>query len=282
MTWKISAKRSGELDQQACYHRILHGWLLVHIPLSYALTAAGSRTLCHRTTLLRRNHAATGTHNQVGGHAGRLAVLQESTSPAALAAVSLSAVPVIAVVWFVSQRASGQKVYSSGPLSASHVVFGKQCEVCHVTQPGVFRKEVRDNACLRCHDAPAHHPNKVTFTPTCGSCHVEHKGSLQLAHTMDLSCAQCHTNLHVRAGEVKCVSTIHDFDRHHPEFAVLRPGGSDPGMIKLNHYAHLVSKQTSPNGPVQLLAGPNGPVQLTLSRLPPSCRRPWDVVLRDA
>ncbi|MGC2112215.1 MAG: hypothetical protein WA655_22035 [Candidatus Korobacteraceae bacterium] len=180
------------------------------------------------------------------------------------------AVPVIAVVWFVSQRASGQKVYSSGPLSASHAVFGKQCEVCHVTQAGVFRKEVNDNACLRCHDAPAHHPNKVTFTPTCGSCHIEHQGSLRLAHTKDLSCAQCHTNLHVRTGELKYVSTIHDFDHHHPEFAVFRTGGFDPGTVKLNHYAHLVPKRITPNGPVQLLQGPNGPVQLTCH----DCHRP--------
>ncbi|MGO9565426.1 MAG: hypothetical protein ACLPPV_22525, partial [Candidatus Korobacteraceae bacterium] len=51
-------------------------------------------------------------------------------------------VPVIAVIWFTSQRASGQKVYSSGPLSASHAVFGKKCELCHVTEGGVFRKQV--------------------------------------------------------------------------------------------------------------------------------------------
>ena len=31
-----------ELDQQARYHRILHGWLLVHIPASYALLLLGA------------------------------------------------------------------------------------------------------------------------------------------------------------------------------------------------------------------------------------------------
>ncbi len=31
-----------ELDQQARYHRILHGWLLVHIPLSYAVLLLGT------------------------------------------------------------------------------------------------------------------------------------------------------------------------------------------------------------------------------------------------
>ncbi|MGO9306678.1 MAG: hypothetical protein ACLP3R_23710 [Candidatus Korobacteraceae bacterium] len=161
-------------------------------------------------------------------------------------------VPVIAVIWFTSQRASGQKVYSSGPLSASHAVFGKKCELCHVTEGGVFRKQVSDNACLSCHDAPAHHPKLVTFTPTCGSCHVEHKGSLRLAHTMDSACAQCHTDLHIKSGERKYVQAIHDFDHGHPEFAALRAGAIDPGTVKLNHYAHLQPKLASPNGPVQL------------------------------
>jgi hypothetical protein len=31
-----------QLDQQTVYHRILHGWLLVHIPLSYALLLLGA------------------------------------------------------------------------------------------------------------------------------------------------------------------------------------------------------------------------------------------------
>ncbi len=161
-------------------------------------------------------------------------------------------VPVLAVVWFSSQRASGQKVYSSGPLSASHAVFGKKCELCHVTQGGVFRKEVSDSACLSCHDAPGHHPQQVTFTPTCGSCHLEHKGSLRLAHTMDSACSQCHTDLRIKSGELKYDRAIRDFDDHHPEFAVLRSGATDPGTVKLNHYAHLQPRLASPNGPVQL------------------------------
>jgi hypothetical protein len=31
-----------ELDRQVQYHRILHGWLLVHIPASYALLLLGA------------------------------------------------------------------------------------------------------------------------------------------------------------------------------------------------------------------------------------------------
>lgn len=39
-----------ELDQQARYHRILHGWLLVHIPFSYAVLLLGA---IHAATALR-------------------------------------------------------------------------------------------------------------------------------------------------------------------------------------------------------------------------------------
>lgn len=162
------------------------------------------------------------------------------------------AIPVAALGWFAAQRTTGQKVYSSGPLSASHAVFGKRCEFCHVTQAGVFRAEVSDNACLKCHDAPAHHPDKATFTPTCGSCHIEHKGSLRLASTTDANCTQCHADLQSKSGKVQYVRDIKDFDDRHPEFAPLRPGATDPGQVKLNHYAHLRPNLAGPNGPVQM------------------------------
>ncbi len=173
------------------------------------------------------------------------------------------AVPVIAVVWFFSQRASGQKVYSSGPVSASHAFFGKKCELCHVTEGGVFRKQVNDKACLACHDAPPHHPTLVTFTPTCGSCHVEHKSSLRLAHTMDAGCVQCHSDLKVKSGDLKFAKDVSGFDHQHPEFAPLREGFTDPGTVKLNHYAHLHAKIAGPNGANDL-------VQMTCT----DCHRP--------
>jgi hypothetical protein len=161
-------------------------------------------------------------------------------------------VPVVAVVWFVAQRANSQKVYSSGPLSASHAVLGKNCNVCHVTTLGFFRAKVNDDACLKCHDAPAHHGEKVAFTVTCGSCHVEHTGSLRLASTENVACTQCHADLRTRSGSPQYVRDVKDFDKEHPEFAALRPGFHDPGQVKLNHYAHLRPNLAGPNGPVQL------------------------------
>jgi len=161
-------------------------------------------------------------------------------------------VPVIAVGWFAAERASSQKILSSGPLSTAHAVLGKKCDVCHVTTLGVFRAKVSDDACLKCHDAPAHHSDKVTFTVSCGFCHVEHEGSLRLANTDDASCTQCHADLRTRSGNPQYVRVVRDFDKEHPEFAALRPGMRDPGEIKLNHYAHLRPTLAGPAGPVQM------------------------------
>jgi len=161
-------------------------------------------------------------------------------------------VPVVAVVWFAAQRASSQKVYSSGPLAAAHAVLGKDCNVCHASTLGFFHEKVSDDACLKCHDAPAHHPEKVAFTASCGSCHVEHQGSPRLASTQNNSCTECHANLTTKSGSPQYVRMVKDFDKEHPEFAALRPGARDPGQVKLNHYAHLKPHLAGPSGPVQM------------------------------
>jgi hypothetical protein len=161
-------------------------------------------------------------------------------------------IPVVAIGWFALLRASSQKVYSSGPLSTAHAVLGKRCNVCHVTTLGVFRAKVSDEACSTCHDAPPHHADNVTFTASCSACHVEHRGSLRLANTENLSCTQCHADLLTRDGSPHYVRKVKDFDKEHPEFAPLRPGATDPGQIKLNHYAHLRPNLEGPTGSVQM------------------------------
>jgi len=175
-------------------------------------------------------------------------------------------VPVVAIGWFAVARANSQKVYSSGQLSAAHAVLGKSCNVCHATTLGFFHKQVSDDACLKCHDAPAHHPDKVASTVSCGACHVEHSGSPRLASTKSNGCTECHADLTTKSGTPQYVRMVKDFDKEHPEFAALRPGARDPGQIKLNHYAHLVPNLAGPAGKVQMdcqdchrLAGTNAP-----------------------
>jgi hypothetical protein len=160
-------------------------------------------------------------------------------------------VPVVAIGWFAVARANSQKVYSSGPLSEAHAVLGKNCGVCHATTLGFFHEKVTDEACLKCHDAPPHHAEKVSYTVSCGSCHVEHNGSPHLASTKIDTCTQCHADLVTKSG-IRQYAMVKDFDKEHPEFAALRPGAHDPGQVKLNHYAHLKPGLAGPSGPVQM------------------------------
>ena len=160
--------------------------------------------------------------------------------------------PVLAiafVAWATVNR--NDRLYSSGKMSSGHAVLTARCSECHVKEAHSFSAKASDNACRSCHDGPIHHANQL-FTPSCSSCHVEHEGHRLLAATPDSNCTQCHSNLHTTGVPSQFVLQIEGFDARHPEFAPLRPGGVDPGTIKLNHFVHLKPKLQGPNGPVQL------------------------------
>jgi hypothetical protein len=164
----------------------------------------------------------------------------------------LSGVFVIAgVAWLGWHAVAGSpKPYNAGPLARPHTLLGEKCGACHVSQAS-FQKSATDQACLSCHDGPVHHADQ-TFTPACSNCHVEHQGTLRLAATSDRACTQCHADLTTTHGASKFASNIRGFDNTHPEFAVLRPGYSDPGTIKFNHQVHLKDALHGPHGPVHL------------------------------
>lgn len=167
------------------------------------------------------------------------------------------AVPALVLGWLAIQAVRGHHVvYSAGPLSAAHSVFGNQCALCHLPEVNGlrragFRKHVTDEACLSCHEAPAHHASQP-FTPSCGSCHVEHTGERLIARVGDAQCVQCHGNLRANSGALHFVSHITGFNGNHPEFAPLREAGSDPGTIAFNHAAHLGHSIQGPHGNVKL------------------------------
>ena len=155
-------------------------------------------------------------------------------------------VPVVALLWFAVQRVEGgKKTYSSGPLAQAHAVFTQQCSLCHTQKAGALFEHASNQACLTCHDAPAHHANQ-TSTPTCGSCHVEHNGALRLKATADAACTQCHSNLQTREGHPHFATSISSFAQH-PEFSALAPGATDAGRIRLNHYLHMQAGLVGPN-----------------------------------
>ena len=161
------------------------------------------------------------------------------------------AVPAAVLVWVAGSAAGGSKTpYSSGPVSASHQVFGDKCERCHVTQARTFRAHVTDNMCVSCHDAPPHKPNQ-TFTPTCASCHVEHRGALRLAATDNRDCEQCHRDLDTTTGRLTVAKSVGALNEAHPEFAA-KSLAKDPAVLKFNHEVHMKPGLRGPNGSTQL------------------------------
>ena len=158
------------------------------------------------------------------------------------------ALPVLAILWLAWYAVrSDRRVYSAGQLSTAHAVLSKQCSACHVTQMGFFGEKVADQKCLACHDGAIHQATQA-FTPSCASCHADHRGSIRLAATNDANCTQCHANLKTRESSPTFARNIESFQGDHPEFAALRAGRGDPGTIQLNHYRHLQPNLLGPNG----------------------------------
>jgi hypothetical protein len=161
----------------------------------------------------------------------------------------------VAVVSF----AHGPQLLSKGPISSSHAVFGAQCDACHVPMPSekgrpqkaAFRRHVPDEACQSCHQVPDHQARAALASfvvPECGSCHVEHAGSMMLANTADAGCTTCHADLK----SSRYASNIHSFVEGHPQFAPLRAGYRDDQQMKFNHQAHLQRDLNGPQGSVTL------------------------------
>jgi hypothetical protein len=158
------------------------------------------------------------------------------------------AAPVLAVAWLAWHAArSDRRVYSAGNLAPAHAVLTKQCSACHVSHLSFYEEKVADQECVACHDGPVHHATQL-FTPSCASCHSEHRGAVRLAATSDANCTRCHAALEARGRQVNFVRKITSFAGDHPEFAVLRTGRPDPGTIQLNHYRHLQPDLLGPNG----------------------------------
>jgi len=136
-------------------------------------------------------------------------------------------------------------------MSAAHAVLAEHCEACHVRDAGEFSSEVTDRACLACHDGPVHHENEVAaMVPTCATCHVEHRGRIDLSAASNQSCAECHGDLKVTGTAGSDSPRIRGLEDGHPEFVALRRGAKDPGTVKLNHRIHTKPIRRGPNGPV--------------------------------
>jgi hypothetical protein len=175
--------------------------------------------------------------------------------------IGLAVVAAAAVIGYAIR--GDHRLYTSGPVSTAHAMFGTRCADCHaavaptaaagVPSRAAFFVPVSDLTCSLCHEGPTHHQNQ-TFTPACASCHFEHKSRFRLVDLGDRQCTQCHAGLVSKDGRApEFTKTIASFDSGHPEFAVdvLRDGRKtrvrlddktaprDGAQIKLNHALHL-------------------------------------------
>lgn len=170
-----------------------------------------------------------------------------------LAMVWLSVLaPLLAIGWIAWRGFTRDaRVYSSGRMSEPHAVLERQCAACHVEKAGEFSSKAGNNACLSCHDGPIHHGNQVAAdVPVCATCHVEHRGRVNILAVGNHGCAECHASLKVASGPAHYATKIYSFEDGHPEFALLRDGAKDPGTIRLNHAIHLKPIRQGPNGPI--------------------------------
>lgn len=165
-------------------------------------------------------------------------------------------------VWYVL-RAGQTAVFRPGFVSTAHALFTNQCFRCHQPWQGPS-----EQACQECHAGPVHHEEQV-FTPSCLSCHAEHRDRQELVRVVNGYCLQCHADLKTKNGKgLVFAKTITDFAQSHPEFALTvqdgpnqkrprlgEPGArqSDTARITFSHGEHLKADLESPKGPVQLV-----------------------------
>ena len=162
------------------------------------------------------------------------------------------AAPLAAILWLGWYAfARDNHVYSGGRVSTAHAILSTECNACHVKQAGSFSAKASNQGCESCHDGPIHHADQL-FTPNCANCHEEHRGHSLLAATSNISCTQCHANLHTAGAATHFAQSVTRFDGDHPEFAALRLGSGDPGTIKFNHAVHLKHNLRGPSGLVDL------------------------------
>ena len=143
--------------------------------------------------------------------------------------------------------------YSPGPLSSYHSFFATRCNVCHASiqtggrQVATFLQPASDNACLLCHEAPAHQVNQIADkVPACSDCHLEHQGLVSLVHTADSGCVRCHNNLET-ASQPKSIyprsfaKTVVGFNtnREHPQFYSKGTEFNSPPAIIFHHGIHV-------------------------------------------
>jgi len=129
--------------------------------------------------------------------------------------------------------ASAEKLWLPGETSSAHKFFGANCQSCH-QQPFV---QVKDGACLNCHEKVTHHADPVKFPAAtfageaCASCHKEHNGPKAIVRQDQDFCASCHTNIAALAPGAT-VGNASDFGKAHPQFRATVVTDAAKGVVQ--------------------------------------------------
>lgn len=114
-------------------------------------------------------------------------------------------------------------VWSSGPMSSAHAYIETDCATCHV-QPF---EQVRNDACLTCHDTIRHHVADAKFlgqaefaAAQCTDCHREHNGPEGTIVRDASLCTDCHADPKARFAGSQ-LDSVTNFSDNHPAFSPL-------------------------------------------------------------
>ena len=157
---------------------------------------------------------------------------------------------------------------SPGPVAAAHHMIADRCERCHSDPASPKRTRwlgASDDACRACHRMPVpdHQPIQRK-TPSCASCHVEHRGAPALVAVATDQCTSCHADLRAASTQDPTLVSsdafhITGFGKGHMEFAVggttagertrlgSTPPPADRSHIKFSHKKHLAPDLLGPD-----------------------------------
>lgn len=159
------------------------------------------------------------------------------------------------------------KAWETGEISGPHKFFGNDCKQCH-QEPF---KQVKDTACVACHESIQHHGDPKKFVeasldvmPACQSCHKEHNGVAAIELNDQRFCGDCHVDLDQRIADPNLLN-VSDFGKDHPEFRptvmvqhlpkkIARVSLDEPSLaeqsgLKFPHDKHLTTKDGGVRSP---------------------------------
>ena len=119
---------------------------------------------------------------------------------------------------------TSDRFWNPGPVMLAHQPIELKCEACHE----VAFQQVRDVACLECHQKIGHHvgqdlkPAALFGGMRCAECHRDHKGVKTTHRDDDRFCVDCHRDVRGRANGAQS-QNVTDFQKDHPAFRLSIP-----------------------------------------------------------